>query len=122
MAERPFNKIMQGLKEMEAYQKGRLKAKKRTLKIEPTRAYNAKKVKSLRKGLLNITQAAFADVCGVCGKTVEAWESGTNIPNGSARRLFELIENDPEILKRGGILSVSAAHRSEAGAAYRDSE
>jgi putative transcriptional regulator len=107
MAERAFDKIMQGLKEMDAYQKGKLKARKRTLKIEPTRAYDAKKVKNLRKELLNLTQAAFAGVCGVSNKTVEAWESGKNMPSGSACRLFELIENDPEALERSGILSIS---------------
>ncbi len=104
MAHRAYDKIMRGLKEIRAYQEGELKVRTRTLKIEPTRTYSAKKVKSLRQGL-KLPQTAFASVCGVSNKTVEAWESGRNTPSGSARRLFELIEKDPTVLQRGGILS-----------------
>jgi putative transcriptional regulator len=106
MAERAYDRIMQGLKEVEAYKKGEITATKRMLKIEPTQVYDAKKVKSLRQGL-KLPQTAFAIVCGVSNKTVEAWESGRNVPNGSACRLLELIEKEPAVLKRGGILSVS---------------
>jgi putative transcriptional regulator len=53
---------------------------------------------------LRLPQRAFAKLCGVSDKTVEAWESGRNAPNGSARRLFELIEKDQGILTREGVL------------------
>ena len=105
MAERAYDKIMRGLKEIRAYQKGELKPKIRTLKIAPTPKYTAKKVKMLRQDVLGLPQTAFAFVCGVSNKTVEAWESGRNTPSGSARRLFELIERDPSVLQRGGILT-----------------
>jgi len=61
-------------------------------------------VKTLRRDVLGLPQTAFAFICGVSNKTVEAWEAGTNTPSGAARRLFELIEKDPSLLERGGIL------------------
>lgn len=98
--------IMRGLKEIEAHQKGTAKLRTTVLEIEPTPFYDAKAVKRLRLEL-KLPQMAFARLCGVSNKTVEAWESGRNKPNGSARRLFEVIEKDKEILERGGILVVS---------------
>lgn len=115
MTERAYDKIMRGLKEIRAYQKGELKPRIRTLKIEPTPKYTAKSVKSLREDILMLPQTAFAFVCGVSTKTVEAWESGRNTPSGSARRLFELIEKDPTVLQRGGIiLGATLANREPA--------
>jgi putative transcriptional regulator len=104
MAKEVFDSIMRGLKEVKAHRDGKLKLRTKKLRIEPTPKYTAKKVKSLREGLM-LPQAAFAFVCGVSNKTVEAWESGRNTPSGSARRLFELIEKDPSLLQRGGILT-----------------
>ena len=40
-------------------------------------------------------------------KTVEAWEAGTNTPSGVASRLFQIIEKDPALVTRAGILIVS---------------
>jgi len=37
---------------------------------------------------------------GVSPKTVEAWESGRNKPEGASRRLLEVVQNDPGFLKR----------------------
>ncbi len=76
------------------------------MKIAPTPMYDADKVKSLRLEL-KLAQAAFAGVCGVSVKTVEAWESGRNIPNGSTSRLLEILQKDPAIVIRTGILCVS---------------
>jgi len=49
-------------------------------------------VKEIRESI-NCSQSLFADVLGVSKKTVENWESGKNIPNGSAQRLLALIKN-----------------------------
>jgi putative transcriptional regulator len=101
-----YESIVRGLKEIEAHQKGTVKLKTTILEIEPTPRYDAKAVKRLRLEL-KLPQRAFARLCGVSSKTVEAWEAGRNEPNGSARRLFEVIEKDKSILERDGILVVS---------------
>jgi putative transcriptional regulator len=108
MAKKVFDSIMRGLKEYDGHLKGETRLKTTTYHIEPTVPYTAKKVKTLRQEL-KLPQTAFACLCGVSNKTVEAWEAGTNVPNGSARRLFELMEKDPQILTRSRILSISKA-------------
>ncbi len=101
-----YESIMQGLKEIEAHKKGKVKLRTTVLMVKPTPEYNAKAVKRIRQSL-KLPQRAFARLCGVSIKTVEAWEAGRNVPNGSARRLFELIEKDQEILTRQGVLVAS---------------
>ena len=59
---------------------------------------SAEDIKAIRKKL-GFTQAVFAAVIGVSTKTVEAWETGTNLPIGPARRMISLIQFDPEILQ-----------------------
>ncbi len=101
-----YESIMKGLREIEAHKKGKLKLRTTVLMVEPTPEYGAKAVKRIRQSL-KLPQRAFAKLCGVSIKTVEAWESGRNVPNGSARRLFELIEKDQDILTREGVLFAS---------------
>jgi putative transcriptional regulator len=101
-----FESIMKGLSEIEADSKGKIKLRRTVLMVSPTPRYDAKAVKRIRQSL-KLPQRSFATVCGVSIKTVEAWESGRNVPNGSARRLFELIEKDQGILAREGVLVAS---------------
>ncbi|EUJ31726.1 helix-turn-helix domain-containing protein [Listeria cornellensis] len=58
--------------------------------------YTAKDIKAFRQKV-ELTQSAFAELMGISVKTVEAWESGRNNPNGSASRLLQLIEANPEV-------------------------
>ena len=101
-----YESIMKGLRQIEAHKRGKVKLRTTVLMVEPTLEYDAKAVRRIRQRL-KLPQRAFARLCGVSIKTVEAWESGRNVPNGSARRLFELIEKDQEILTREGVLVAS---------------
>lgn len=101
-----FDSIMRGLKEVKAHREGKIKLPTTRLVIKPVPTYTAKKVKELRKEL-RLAQSAFAVVCGVSIKTVEAWESGTNTPSRIASRLFQIMEKDPALMTRAGILIVS---------------
>ena len=98
-----YGRISKGLREIEAHKKGEITLKATVLMVEPALQYDAKAVKLIRQNL-RLPQRAFAKLCGVSSKTVEAWESGKNMPNGSARRLLELIEKDQEMLTREGVL------------------
>lgn len=65
----------------------------------PVREYEASEIKEIRNGL-GMTQAVFALFMGVSKKTVEAWESGRNMPDGPARRLLAMVQEEPEITER----------------------
>lgn len=101
-----YESILNALREIDAHRKGKITLRTRVLMVGATHQYDAKAVKRIRQSL-RLPQRAFAELCGVSNKTVEAWESGRNVPNGSARRLFELIEKDQEILTREGVLVAS---------------
>ena len=98
-----FDSIMRGLVEVKAHREGKLKLKTTTIDIAPLPRYDAKRVKTLRLEL-GLSQSVFADVLGVSKKTVEAWESGRNVPSDAACRLLELIGNDKALLERNKIV------------------
>jgi len=97
-----FEKIMTGLQEIRDYEEGKLNLRSTKISIEPVSHWDAKKVLALRQEL-NFSQSLFAIVLGVSKKTVEAWESGKNVPNGSASRLMEVISKEKDLLARQGI-------------------
>lgn len=60
-------------------------------KVLPVKEYTAEDIKRIRKKN-GLTQGFLANWLGVSKKTVQAWESGRNIPNGTSARLLSLIE------------------------------
>lgn len=92
-----FADISQGLREAIAYERGELDARS----VRLVRSYPAppewkpEEVKRLRQKI-SLTQNAFASLMGVSIKTVEAWESGRNQPNGCASRLMQVIAGDAQ--------------------------
>ncbi len=90
-----FESIMKGLSESLEYAKGDdSKARRMSVTVAELPQYHDKEIKKIREDL-NLTQKNFAFVLGVSTKTVEAWESGRNIPQGTAQRFLQ-------ILKTGG--------------------
>jgi putative transcriptional regulator len=98
-----FESIMRGLVEVKAHREGKLKLKTTTVEIAPLPRYDAKTVKAVRLAL-GLSQSVFADVLGVSKKTVEAWESGRNIPSGAACRFLEILRKDKNLLQREKIV------------------
>lgn len=93
-----FESIKNGLEEALEYEKGNSSAVRvKRDKIEPIHQYKAQDIKDIRQKA-NLSQSAFANFMGVSKKTVEAWEAGTNIPQGSSQRLLEVISRDSTIL------------------------
>lgn len=115
-----FESIMRGLGEVKAHRKGilKLKTKTTTIEIAPLPAYDAKAVKAIRLAL-GLSQAVFAQVLGVAKKTVEAWEAGRNLPNGSACRFLEVLRKDNGFIKRERII-IYASQSSDARVASKD--
>lgn len=89
-----FNEIMQGLTEAVQYENGNLKAHTNKVTVTPIAAFTPEQIRKLRLSL-KLSQSVFSNVLGVSQKTVEAWESGRNIPNGSALRMMDCLEKDP---------------------------
>ena len=92
-----YESIMTGL--AEAVEDAKSKDKKlqrRIVTIIPVKQYTADQVKKIRKRT-QMSQKAFAGYMGASVKTVEAWESGINHPNGSASRLLSMMEMDEKL-------------------------
>lgn len=95
MANEYFESIKRGLEQAVNYANGNKSVgKSRIVTIPDTPTYAKTDIKQTREEL-GLTQNNFALVLGVSTKTVEAWESGRNIPQGSSQRLID-------ILKKGG--------------------
>lgn len=97
--------IIKGLTEAVEYERGQLKGVKRHIeKISPLPSYKAQEIKRIRSKL-RLSQNTFASIMGVSKKTVEAWESGRNIPQGPSQRMMELIDKNGLNMVKNYILS-----------------
>ncbi len=60
--------------------------------VLPIHEFTADEIRRIRKDT-GTTQGFFANWLGVSKKTVQAWESGRNIPSGASARLLSLLED-----------------------------
>ena len=91
-----YKGIMQGLEEAVQYNEGKLSAKSAVMSVSPVPKFDAGEIKNIRNKV-GMTQYLFAGFMGVSPKTVEAWEAGRNIPNGTACRMLSMLNNDPQL-------------------------
>lgn len=98
-----YESIVKGLNEAIEYEKGNEKARIMSCTVAPVPTFSADEIKTLRKEL-NMTQSTFAAVMGVSCKTVEAWEAGTNVPLGTARRMLGMLKSDNTIPQKYNIV------------------
>jgi len=98
-----YDNLIVGLQEAIDYEKGlptNVKTQKRVKKISsPIVNYSKDDIKNIRNNT-GLTQKVFANALGVSVKTVEAWETGTNSPQGSSVRLLQCIENNNQFLEQ----------------------
>jgi putative transcriptional regulator len=73
-----------------------------TLQIIDVPDFNPEEIKALRH-TAKMPQRLFARCLGVTQKSVEAWEGGRSHPDGAARRLLGLLQNDPDFFSKVGI-------------------
>lgn len=100
-----FEDIKTGLNQAIEYEQGKLKARTTTLEIAPLATFDSSEIKTIRQST-GLTQKKFASFIGVSVKTVEAWESGRNHPDGAACRLLALTKSDPAFPQKSGIVSI----------------
>lgn len=95
-----YESIMAGLQEaIEDAKTGGTKLQRRTVTIVPVKEYDAEEIKEIRSST-GMSQKTFASYMGVSGKTVEAWEAGTNHPSGAASRLLSMMEMDKDLTEK----------------------
>ena len=94
-----YDGIMQGLNEALEHAQGKHQLRTATITVEPLKEFDRTEIKNIRS-TLGVSQPIFASIMGVSAKTVEAWEGGRNKPDGAARRLLALIQDDPSITER----------------------
>jgi len=99
-----FEDIKIGLNQAIDYENKKLTAKTTTLQIAPIENFTPQEIKAIRHNT-GLTQKKFALYLGVSVKTVEAWESGRNHPEGSACRLLAITKQDPAFPQKSGIVS-----------------
>ena len=58
--------------------------------VVPVKTYTADDIKRKRT---HTTQGFLANWLGVSKKTVQAWEAGRNLPNGTSARLLSLLDD-----------------------------
>lgn len=80
-----------------------IKRDNRNSSILETRVFAAEDVKSLR-AKLNVSQKVFAKLMGASIRMIEYWESGTKKTSGTANRLMQIYDMDPELPEALGLL------------------
>lgn len=99
-----YESIMQGLSEAVKYEKGELKAATSKVSVAPLPDIRAADIRNIRLSL-KMTQVVFAKIMGVSVKTVEAWEGGRSVPNGTAKRMLSMLQTDPKLPEKYNILA-----------------
>jgi len=94
-----YESIMQSLTEAVNYQQRKISLRKTHLTVKPVVIFKNNDIKRIRQKT-GLSQVMFAGSLGGSSKTVEAWENGRNKPEGSSRRLLEIVRDDPDFLKR----------------------
>lgn len=80
---------------------GVLSIRNKYISFPPPKMLNPDEIRKLRLNL-KLSVALFASLLCVSPKSVEAWESGRNVPSGPALRLMNMIKRNPDILFDGG--------------------
>ena len=96
--------LIEAMQELLDYSEGKIDLRTSRLNISPVcDTISVEEIKETRKSL-GMSQGVFALVLGVSKKTVESWEAGRYTPDGAARRLISMLQTDPSIPEKYGIL------------------
>jgi len=94
-----YEELKASLEEAVAYVRGEKNRCRTTVRELPVPEYRPTDVARIRLAL-NLSQRGLACALGVSPRTVEAWEGGKNMPNGSARNLLYLIDNNHDLVQQ----------------------
>ena len=96
-----FRELKVSLKEMKAYQKGKITLRTHTFERNAPSPFivNPNLIRETREKL-NLSRAVFAMRLRVKLRTLEKWEQGKNIPNDQAAALILMTRKYPDTLTR----------------------
>ncbi|MCL2298534.1 MAG: helix-turn-helix domain-containing protein [Firmicutes bacterium] len=94
-----YKELKESLECAVSYVRGDKSRCRTTVRELPVTEYKPADVARVRLAL-NLSQRGLACVLGVSPRTVEAWEGGKNAPNGSARNLLYLIDNNHDLVQQ----------------------
>lgn len=94
-----YEGLKQSLNEALEDAKGETKLRKTKVTIYPVKKFTPSEIRSIRIDN-NMSQAVFAGYMGVSKKTVEAWESGSSNPTGTACRLLDMLSIDNKFTEK----------------------
>ena len=93
--------LKEGLNAAIEHQSGKIDLKTTSFALPAAPPQLSKKqIKEIREETLQVSQPIFASFLGVTPAAVKAWEQGTKKPSGSARRLMQIISQDPQLISR----------------------
>ena len=88
--------LLQSMEQALDHSKGKITLRSERIELPKNPSFfSSTRIKKLREKILKVSQPVFAYILGCTPSAVKSWEQGDNRPNGSARRLMELIERDP---------------------------
>jgi putative transcriptional regulator len=93
MNDKSFDFLLESIDEMKQHINGTVKLKTTTYEIIEVPEIFPERIKILR-GHMGMTQKVFGKFMGVSTRAVESWEGGVTKPNGPARRLMSILEDD----------------------------
>lgn len=79
-------KLLQSVREMQTSHRVRV------TRIETNEVVEARRV-------MGMSQAQFARMLGISGRTLQEWEQGRRSPSGAARTLLRIASKHPELLR-----------------------
>lgn len=92
-----YGRLKKSLEQAAAHCEGdssKVRVSVRELHIPEYRAVDVRRLRTT----LNLSQRGFAYALGVSKRTVESWEVGRNVPNGSARNLLYLLDHNSKLV------------------------
>ena len=94
-----FEELRRSLGEMEDHAAGRkVKGIREVVKeVRSPSPLSREEIIKLRKKL-RVSQSAFAVLLNISTKTVQKWEQGENLPNGSSLKLLTIAKKNPKML------------------------
>ena len=96
--------LLAAMQEAVDHSEGKIELRTTRLNVSPVcDTMSVDEIKETREKL-SMSQGVFALVLGVSKKTVESWESGRYKPDGAARRLISMLQTDPSLPEKHGIL------------------